>query len=117
MNPLIPPLTSTTLSPAQQQAKQLTDARQYTSQLMEATRAAVASFIWADPTQAQAAFNAFTAIGVKATDLLADEVAFQAFIQARTGALPPSLMPAGYSLTPNADGTVTVVAPAPTTGS
>ncbi len=113
--PQIPVIgTTAALTPLQIAAQALIQARNRTAQQMTSVRAAVNNFIWKDPTKAQAAFNALTAVGAKAADLLADEKAYQAFVLARTGTAPGPVMPAGYTLTLNADGSIIVVAP--TTG-
>lgn len=73
----------------------------------------VSTFIWGDLTAGvpQTKFQAFTDAGYRATDLVVNAQAAIALIATLTGVMPDSLVPVGYSLTLNDDGTVTVVEP------
>jgi hypothetical protein len=91
----------------------------------------IGQFCWGDPTQAQAAFDAFTSAGYVAASLFTNALAAEVLNQVITGgtvtqtqdengnlvttitggSLLPSPIPTGWSYNINEDGTVTVVEP------
>ena len=72
-------------------------------------------FIWSDPTQAQAKFDAFQSQSYKGSDLVSNSESYIA-LAASLGVTVPNPVPVGYSLTVDSgSGAVTVVPPvAPT---
>jgi hypothetical protein len=68
----------------------------------------LSKFIWSNPANAQAQFNLF---GTNAAGLCVLASAYVAFVAAATASPPISPMPEGWDVTPNSDGTVTVVPP------
>jgi hypothetical protein len=81
-------------------------AQQYSK--IESLGAQIIAEVWEDPTQAQAVLNTY---GTNAATLV---LAAQIFAQAQQSAtgVAPAVVPTGYALTVNGDGTVTVTPPA-----
>jgi hypothetical protein len=98
------------LTTDQQQAQAFINVIQRQWQALGGVFTQIATWVWANPTLTpQQAFDAF---GTNATSLCVLANAYLALLTA-VGAPAASPVPAGYSLTMNADGTVTVVPPAP----
>jgi hypothetical protein len=95
----------------QQQANNLAIQQANAFRTVVSVFSATTAFIWGDPTKAQSKFDAFTAAGFKASDLVTNAEAAIALIGAITGVTPPSPVPDGYSLTIHPDNSVTVVPP------
>ena len=114
-NSIITAAPTTPPAPAQllqQRAAMLANQQAQAFRQVQQAFGQTAAFLWKDPTQAQAAFDAFTAAGFKASDLFVNASAYSAMVQAVTGTAPPSPVPDGWSYTVNADGSVTVSGPA-----
>ena len=69
----------------------------------------LSAFVWQNPLgfDPQTVLNGF---GTEAADMFKLLNAYSGMVQAYTGTAPPSPVPAGWSYTVNADGTVTVTA-------
>jgi hypothetical protein len=106
--PSAPPTPAQTL---QQRATLLANQQAQAFRQVQQIFQQTAAFIWKDPAKAQAAFDAFTAAGFRASDLFVNASAYSAMVQAVTGTAPPSPVPAGWSYTINSDGSVTVSGP------
>jgi hypothetical protein len=106
--PAAPPTAAQLL---QQRATMLANQQAQAFRQVQQVFQQTAAFIWKDPAKAQAAFDAFTSAGFKASDLFVNAGAYSAMVQAVTGTAPPSPVPAGWSYTVNADGSVTVSGP------
>ncbi len=113
---LSPPVTPTPPTPAQllaQTAAQHQARMQNLWGQLQREFTNLTAFVWANSNATpQQAFDAFA---TNAGDLFNLANAYGAMVQAYSGTAPPSPVPAGYSYTINADGTVTVTSPpAPT---
>ncbi len=106
----MPIIQTLTLTPDQQTAANFTRQIQQQWNQLGNLFTNIANWVWANPSLTpQQAFDAF---GTNATSLCVLANAYLALLTA-AGAPAASPVPAGYSLTMNADGTVTVVPPAP----
>lgn len=104
-------VSTPTPPPLQAQAKVLALQQANAFRQVVAVFNATSQFIWSDPTKAQAAFDAFSAAGYKASDLFANAEAAMTLIATLTGSAPASPVPTGWTYTINPDSTVTVTAP------
>ena len=112
------------LTPRQQQALQIGRQINQAFQQVRQTLTQAAGYIWSEPTQAQTAFEDFAVAGFSPADLLplgaiaqlipvliANPSLIQTVYSALGSAAPASLVPEGYALTANPDGSVTVTPP------
>ena len=89
------------------QANLITQQIQSAWQILQRVFDNAKDFVWSDPAQAQAKFDLF---GSNAGDLVLISAAYSAMVETYLGSRP-TILPQGYGIQVNGDGTVTVSVP------